>query len=262
MLILALVLLAVGVAWLMWRRPGRGELPNVPKIEVKAHLNRVGPQVDRVRKGWSFLRKDWSFFGKDWSGQRSALASRFRSWTATAEARGLAPDAHFVAWLEKRSDRELAEHVGQVASFCESSGFELAWLLDGKGQSEATLAVEKVVLAGAQAIWSATDSHPFVAYLQWQRGAGDKSTRAFEARLYGRLVEAGLANTPANLLLAGEKDRKTHVRQAIESAARSGQEFIAILSALAEEPAAVEKANPKEEKRGSASKAAAGVQAV
>lgn len=224
-----LALVIVGGVWWFYGREGKVLLPQIDLQPHLAHLDRVKPHLATVRSNW----RDWLRL----RGRNSDLGQRLAAWAGEAQARGQVQDGRLVSWLEGRPAGERTAFAGRVATFCRSSGFELSWLLDGKAAGPAGAAVERVALTGALALWEAGDVQPFVSFLRWQ--LSPESERAFEDRVYRRLVSSGLAATPAELLLASEKERRGHVRQAIAQAAQNTEQFVTILRGVADEPAAV-----------------------
>ncbi|MBI3980172.1 MAG: hypothetical protein HY331_18510 [Chloroflexi bacterium] len=234
---MTLLLLAIAVAvvlWLIFRRTG---VPAVPDT------GRVIPEVKRVGGGWvSRLR-----------GRRdgSDLAEQFQRWAADGAmstgaklAKTLPAEIRqYAGWLEGLSAEDRAAVVGQVSAFCRSVQFELSWLADPKVSSELKLALEEVVLLHSLAIWSAREMAAFVAFKRWQDAPEDRRNREFERDLYGKVVAAGLAESRPDLVLASEKERRAHVRQAIAAAAERPEAFGDVLRSLAREPGAAGKSD-------------------
>lgn len=167
-----------------------------------------------------------SAFGSPFQKDRE-LPGHFRQWVAhaalakrTALYKGLPADAAaFTDWVDTLTDRELAQFVGELAAACRTMGFEPDWLADSKIGGALRQAAEEAVGLYGLAAWKARDTLPLATYKAWQAAPHKKENRAFAQRLYVKLVDAGLASVPAGLLLATERERRSHVAQAIETAA-------------------------------------------
>jgi len=194
---------------------------------TKDTVARTGERLGKVRLPFR-RRKDLATQFKEWVGQ-AELAKR------TAVYKALPADAAgFTAWLQGLPDEDLGGFVKELAAFCKGLGFELAWLVDPKVEGAMKQAVEEAVGLYCLAAWKGRDVRPFVAYRAWQSAPGKKENQAFAQRLYSRLVEAGLATSTPDLMLAAEKERQAYVAEAIEAAAaQEPKAFVGLLRDVA-----------------------------
>ena len=181
--------------------------------------------------------------------KRKDLATQFKEWVGeanlakrTAVYKGLPKDAaSFTDWLQGLPDEDLAGFVKELAAFCKGLDFELAWLVDPEVTGEMKQAVEEAVGVYCLAAWKGREVGPFVAYRAWQSAPGKKENQLFAQKLYSKLVEAGLATSTPDLLLASEKERQAYVAEAIEAAdAQAHKAFVGLLRDVAGELAALE----------------------
>ena len=229
LLIIAVLLIIVAAVWYL--KPGW-----LSKESRDRATSAVTASTARPR-GW--LGKIRLPFQKD-----NELATQFKQWVDQAELskqtkfyKELPSDAaEFTAWLEDLSEDKLTEFVEELSAFCRAQGFKLAWLMDPNTPDNMKGAVEDAVLLHSLAAWRARDIQPLLAYKAWQAAPNKPENQAFGQRLYGKLVEAGLATAPADLMLASAKERQAYVAQAINAAAAEHQDtFLALVKEVSSE---------------------------
>jgi hypothetical protein len=251
MLIITLLLVALVSVWIFRRE----WLSKASRDKVVTEVTRNAQETYARSRGWlgkfrlPFQRdKDLALQFKQWVGQ-AELAKR------TAVYKGLPEDAAgFTAWLQSLSDEDLARFVQELSAFCAALRFELAWLVDPKAEGELKQAAEETVGLYCLATWKARAIQPFAAYRAWRSDPGKRENQLFAQKLYSKLVEAGLATSPPDLLLAPQKERQAHVTQAIQKAAAEDHAvFIGLLKDVTGELAAEEDKKTKKEKKAKSS---------
>lgn len=247
-----LMLVGAGFAMLVWVILRPAWLPKPPDNKATARIARGTEQVRRTARGWlGGLRRPLQ---KD-----RAATQTFKDWATQHLPGGHAAlypgraeeTADLKAWLGGLSEAQ-AEALAQAASdFCRALGFELAWLWDEKIDGPQKQAQAEAVLLYTLATWKGHETRTQAAYAAWLAAPEKKENRAFAQRLYVKLVDAGLADAPADLLLAPEGERQAHITSAIRSAAAEDN---AAVVALARE-ASVELAASRAEEHMPADKA-------
>ena len=196
--------------------------------------------------------KDAYTKSKGWLGQlrlpfqkdKSPVAAQFKQWLGQSDLakrsqlyKQLPADAaEFAAWIDSLSDEALNKFVADLSNVCQTQHFELAWLLDPKTPDNLKQAVEEAVILHGLAAWKAHNIQPLLAYKSWQAAPNKPENRAFAQKLYNKLAEAGLVTTPADLVLATDKERQAHVATTIDTAATEKEAtFLALVQEVVSE---------------------------
>ncbi|MBI4785608.1 MAG: hypothetical protein HY782_00975 [Chloroflexi bacterium] len=181
--------------------------------------------------------------------RRPELAGRFKEWLSQAELerrttvyKSLPADAaEFTAWLQGLGDKDLGDFTQELGGFCQSQGFDLAWLVDAQVPGEIKRLVEETVGLYCLAAWKSHGLSPYATYRAWRSDPGNDKHLAFAQRLYSRLVAAGLVTPPPDLLYAPEQERQAYVAKAMEAAAAQDlRTFVSLLKDAAAEAKAEE----------------------
>jgi hypothetical protein len=115
------------------------------------------------------------------------------------------------------SDAEADLVSREIAGFCARQGIELRWLLDDNGRGDMLAALSALVLFYGMAVRERDLARPAAALRAWEDAPLSKQNRVFGSRLYILLVNANLITIPADLLLAPEKIRLTHLADSIRA---------------------------------------------
>ncbi|MBI3980066.1 MAG: hypothetical protein HY331_17980 [Chloroflexi bacterium] len=235
MTVLLLILAGAVVLWLVFGRLGA---PVVPAA------GRILPEAGRAGDGrlsWLRLRRGRSPVAEQlqrWATERSTTPESALAEAVSAETR------QFAGWLAGLTEQQQAAFVRQVSTFCRSVGFDLGWLAGPQVADDLKRGTEAIVLHYCLAVWTAHDLAPFVSFNRWQNAPDDRRNQVFVADLYRKVVEAGLAANPPELVLASDRARRGHVRQAIERAAADHAVFADVLRSMARQPGGQEKIGP------------------
>jgi len=260
MIIVAVLVIVAGVLWL-WK----------PAWLSKASREKAATQVTQTTSKVTETTKETVAKTRGRLGRvrvpfrrRKDLATQFKEWVGQAELakrttvyKGLPKDAAgFTDWLQGLSDQDLGGFVQEVSAFCKGLDFELAWLVDPEVGGEMKQTIEEAVGVYCLAAWKGREVRPFVTYRAWQSAPGKKENQAFAQRLYSKLVDAGLATSTPDLLLASEKERQAYVTEAIKAAeAQDPKSFVGLLRDVAGELAVVEAEEKKSPGKGRKKKA-------
>jgi hypothetical protein len=177
------------------------------------------------------------------------LGKQFQQWVADAALpkrtelsnRLPAQMEDFAAWLSGLSAQELEQFTAQVARYCDSINFDVAWLTDATVAREPELkqAVEESILLHSLGAWRAgnVQSRAQVAltYQAWL--THPERHQKFGQELHKILIERGLVTVPPELYLAPEKERLAQAATAIRHvAAENPDAFRLVLRQLARVP--------------------------
>ncbi len=240
-----IILLVLVLAWLVWIVLKPAWLPKPPE-------NRV---TTAIADGTSTTVSTAKTFGKTAAAKTGNWLSRAKSpfqkhyesgkqlkaWAAEAElAKKTAQDktlpeesVGLTTWLAGLSDEQAAHFANELAAFCRSQNLALAWLFDAKTSDEIKDILESVVILYSLAIWKGRKAQPIAAFHAWQTAPKKEENRIFARKLYIKIVEAGMANSPAEMFLASEKEREAHILKAIQDAANQNRAAVLALAAEA-----------------------------
>ena len=249
---LIVLVVVVGVAsifvnrrWLA-RQPDAGEAAVVTSAKERAaalfsqtssQAQALGSQAaDRVKSAGSQVSGQAQALGSQAAGRaqswrqripfgkpKPSLAADFRVWLAEATA----GEADLRDWLAGLRDDQFADFTDNVAGFCTSTGFELAWLVRAEFSLMPLLAenggqvVVNYCRACLQAATAQAGLQSFRAYQEYTQNPGSRQGRVYGEKLLDRLLEAGLTTVSlSDFLGAAPKAKQQQVLQAIQSAAQ------------------------------------------
>jgi hypothetical protein len=265
LLILFIILLAV-IAWIVLKPAW---LPKPPKNQVTSAIVKGADAVTKGAGTFSAQSKGWvqridqrwrkpAKSGKEfiaWARQADLAGKLALSQRLPEEAAGLA------GWLASLSNEELGHLADELAGFCYRQNLELAWLFNAKAEPELKAALEEIITFWLMGFWQGHRLQPLASFQAWQDAPHAKGNRAFTQQVYTRLVAAGLASAPSELLFAADKEREEHVVKAIQAADAENHAVVLALvgelfTAQAAEYAAKPKASGKTKKQAKSAAAA------
>ncbi len=240
-ILIALVLL-FALLWFVVRPGWASRSTDAPaqdksKPASKKKSAKTGQMYKGLRGGFKF-RSDTRELGKQFQQwvtdaalpKRAALSDHL---SAQAES--------FAAWLNELSAQELEQFTAQVARYCDSINFDVAWLNDATVAREPELkqAVEDALLLHSLGAWRAGNVQSRVqvalTYQAWL--VHPERHQKFGQELHGILIERGLVTVPSELYLAPEKERLAQAATAIRHAAAENPDaFRSVLRQLAGAP--------------------------
>ncbi len=154
----------------------------------------------------------------------------------------------FAIWLGETNDKELEHFTRQVAQFCASLNFDIAWLTDPEIGRDPTLkkAVEDAVLLYSLAAWRSSNVQQevqnFLAYRAWL--ANPKRHKQYGQRLHQILIQEGLVVVVPDQYLASEQERFEQAVAAIRKVAEENPAAFAAALRCIEEPKSGETTAP------------------
>lgn len=226
-----LMLVGAGLALLVWVIIRPAWLPKPPDNKATARIARGTEQVRRTAQGWlGSLRRRSPNDRVSTQGFRDWATEHLPSAHAAVYPGRPEETAGLKAWLAGLSAEQAGAFARATSDFCQGLGFELAWLWDEKIDGPQKEAQAESVLHYSLATWKAHETCTQAAYAAWQAAPHKKENRAFAQKLYVKLVDAGLADAPADLLLAPEKERQAHMTSAIQSAAAENNAAVMALA--------------------------------
>lgn len=238
MLLILLVLLLIVLVWNVFkpRRPSRSPEKKARASETK----KTGGWFNRLKA--PFQKKP-----------RQELAWLFDKKTrpASLENRPSEPNrTELSAWLTGLSDAAATQLANDLAAFVGCYDLELNWSTDEKIISELRIDLEELVMLYSRAARQAGRLQALAALQHWQAAPLQPENRNFARQLFAGLVSAGLASAPGELLLASDKERESHVGQAIQSAlVENRAAVLALLTEIFAAEEAVKTAQPKTRKK-------------
>ncbi|MBI4772033.1 MAG: hypothetical protein HY784_16860 [Chloroflexi bacterium] len=241
MLLILFVLILAVLAWITLKPVW---LPPPPENQVTATLSKNASQVAAATKTVTGTvagaTGNWLNRLKSPFQTRSAAGKQLKAWAGEAELaqktalyKSLSEEAAGLSTrLASLSDEQAARFANELAAFCRTQNMELAWLFDATVDVEMKTALEEIVMLYSLAVWKGSSAQPLAVLQSWQAAPHQKENRAFAQKLFARLVAAGLASAPGELLLASDKEREAHVVKAIRLAA--AQNHAAVLALVVE----------------------------
>lgn len=222
---------------------GKSVSLNVAKEQAASFLSQTSHQAQamtsqaasRVKSLGNEAGKQVKSMGSQASGQAQSLGQRipfgkpkpslaadFRVWVAGATA----GETDLRDWLAGLTDSQFADFTDNVAAFCATTGFELAWLVREEFSHMPQLAekgglvVVNYCRACRQAGLAQTGLESFLAYREYIQNPGSRQGRVYGEKLLDRLLAAGLTTISlSDFLGAAPKTKQKQVLQAIQSAA-------------------------------------------
>ena len=183
--------------------------------QVSGQAQALGSQAVGQAQSW----RQRIPFGKP----KPSLAADFRVWLAQATA----GEADLRDWLAGLRDDQFADFTENVAGFCTSTGFELAWLVHEEFSHMPQLAekgglvVVNYCRACRQAGLAQTGLESFRAYREYTQNPSSRLGRVYGEKLLDRLLEAGLTTVSlSDFLGAAPKAKQQQVLRAIQAAAQ------------------------------------------
>ncbi len=246
------------------------ELSDQPADKSKSPLETAPQPAPKKKNGGQIttrITKTYQSWRKKISPEqrKNKFPQRFKEWlidTLTQKepsAGSLSgPDRAFTTWLADLSVEEVESFSRQVANFCSGSNFELAWLVDSQLDNNPELKhiVEGAVVYFCRMQWQALllqdDIKVLSTFWAWQTNPAKKEQQELGQQLFVKLLEKGLLSVPPpELFLAPEKERQSHMAQAIrEFAVQDRQTLNATLKEIIFAPddtsASTEEATPPE----------------
>ncbi len=236
MFILAALLLILAL-W-VWVSPAWAPTP--------PNLRGIGSRAERVSESAAQKGKQWysGVRGRlKFRNDKQDLTRRFRQWTTESEAARARLTTNlpewtngFSTWLRGLSDREAVEFSQDVAQFCASQNFNIAWLNDPQVSSDPQLkqAVEDAVLLYGVAWWRAdqvqSDVQAVLRLKAFLAAPNKRENKAFGQELFSGLVAKKLVIVPSSLMTASEKERLYYMTRSIEQISqRHPDEFSQVL---------------------------------
>lgn len=226
--------------WLTWQQ--RKMTDSAPQEDSPGPIAKVATGVEalsapvraRVARELAGLRNNLDF-----GARQAALAERFRSWAMTA----LAEDEKVVRWLTALSPAANAAFTQQVAEFCHEMGFDLIALLDGElqqlptAEQKAREIVRLYCRTNCQAAFAQNEFDASKRLLAYLRAPAQKHNQRFGEDLYRKLVEEGLAPTPAfDVAQATEAELRAQILMVIRQvAAQHPDAFTTVLGKMVAE---------------------------
>jgi len=251
-----LTLVVLFVLYMLWILVRPRWLPQAPNNRVNTVLTQNAHNLQATSA------RVWKSSIAWLPGRNKELAHQFKSWVTDSgfakKAAGygaLAEEATaFSKWVDGLAESELSAFAQQVASFCKSVGGDLPTLVDSnaEGAPEMKQAIENSVVLYSLTLWKTREIQAMLAYTAWQKSPEKKENRAFAQRVFAKLVNAGVAVAPSELLMASDKERLAYVKTAIDKAAAEQRaKFINAVREAAEELSAesTEAAKAKEKPR-------------
>jgi hypothetical protein len=204
-------------------------LGNEASKQVKTMASQASDQAQSLRQRIPFARP------------KPSLAADFRGWVSQATS----GEADLRDWLVGLTDSQFADFTDNVAAFCTTTGFDLAWLVREEFRSMPQLAekgrlvVVNYCRACRQAALAQTGLESFRAYRDYIQNPGSRQGKVYGEKLLDRLLEAGLTTVSlSDFLGAAPKAKQKQVLQAIQSAAeKDPAAFSRVLSSMTSDAA-------------------------
>ncbi|MCX6068579.1 MAG: hypothetical protein NT121_23005 [Chloroflexi bacterium] len=176
-------------------------------LQARRFEQKSGRWFEQVRRAW---------IGRQ---QNENLGIQLKAWVMIDLAAGQQVEEldDFRNWIASLSFAEADSLAQELSVFCWKQGFNILWLLEDNVNSEMQAAFLTMVIHYSLAVRERTKSRPTAALGAWQTAPLSRENREFGNLLYIQLVEAGLINIPAKLLLAPEKQRLAHQVSAIKN---------------------------------------------
>lgn len=176
------------------------------------------------------------------------LPSQFRNWVANSKE----VDKGLKTWISDMPDDGLQGLTEQLAEFCNNLNIELDWLVSEGIEKDPDLkkVISEIVLSYCNACWKAAESQDelevFKTYLSLIENPTNKANVILSKDIFTELVKQGLTETaPPELFLASDKERQTHMVEAIQKTAdenrKAFNQVIRIVLTKQEEDATTEK---------------------
>jgi hypothetical protein len=237
MLLILFVLVLAVVVWVTLKPTW---LPKAPENKVTEAISKNAAKASESAKSLSSSVTEksggWLDRLKAPFKKKPDQAMQFRAWASQLDAE----HSELSAWLSALSDEANAQLANELVVFCRNQNLELAWLFDEQTDIDLKNGLQDLVVFYCRALVKAVNAKPLATYQRWQAAPTLPENRSFTQDLYTRLVSAGLVSVPGELLLASEKERESHVIQAIQTAVVEHREAVmAIVSemyAVAAEP--------------------------
>ena len=236
-----LILFVLALAVVVWVTLKPTWLPTAPENKVTDAISKNAARASESAKSLSssVTEKSGSWLDrlKVPFKKKPDQALQFKAWASQLDTE----HAELSTWLSALSDEASAQLANELVVFCRNQNLELAWLFDEKTDVDLKSGLQELVVFYCRAIVKAANAKPLAAYQRWQAAPTLPENRSFTQDLYTRLVSSGLVSVPGELLLASEKERESHVIQAIQTAV---VEHRAAVMTLVSEMYAVSAAEP------------------